>query len=276
MPVRISRRSQLAFAEFASASSTINQIARAFEGEGFFADPSQADVGGARRTTCAEYQNRIDPRADGAQRNLLNVYLEALESWTRESDRSLSPSALVVIRSLRRDGIPIDDAGHLTGPLPPPGLELADLDRVSDPGVLDEYLERMRTNIDRDTPAVIGAAKDLVESTCKLILDDRGIPYAAAAPLLDLYRAVALELRLSRDSVPANAKGSQAAQRALQGLVTTVQNLAELRNAIGVGHGRPQRVPALERHARLAMGASSTVADFLLSTWYARRDAHDG
>jgi hypothetical protein len=59
-------------------------------------------------------------------------------------------------------------------------------------------------------------------------------------------------------------------------LVTTVQNLAELRNAIGVGHGRPQRVPALERHARLAMGASSTVADFLLSTWHARRDAHDG
>jgi Abortive infection C-terminus len=134
----------------------------------------------------------------------------------------------------------------------------------------------MRTNIDRDTPAVIGAAKDLVESTCKLILDDRGIAYAAAAPLLDLYRAVALELRLSRDSVPANAKGSEAAQRALQGLVTTVQNLAELRNAIGVGHGRPQRVPALERHARLAMGASSTVADFLLSTWYARRDAPDG
>jgi hypothetical protein len=55
-----------------------------------------------------------------------------------------------------------------------------------------------------------------------------------------------------------------------------VQNLAELRNAIGVGHGRPQPVRALERHARLAMGASSTVADFLLSTWHARRDAHDG
>jgi hypothetical protein len=276
MPVRISRRSQLAFAEFASASSTINEIARAFESEGFFADPSQADVGGARRSTCAEYQDRIDPHGEGAQRHLLNVYLEALESWMREADRSLSRSALVLIRSLRRDGIPIDDAGHLTGPLPPPGLELAGVDRLSDPGVLDVYLERMRANIDRDTPAVIGAAKDLVESTCKLILDDRGVAYAAAAPLLDLYRAVAQELRLSRDSVPANARGSQAAQRALQGLVTTVQNLAELRNAIGVGHGHPQRVPALERHARLAMGASSTVANFLLSTWRTRREADDG
>ena len=52
-----------------------------------------------------------------------------------------------------------------------------------------------------------------------------------------------------------------------------MQNLAEVRNALGVGHGRAQRVAALERHARLAMNASRTVADFLLTTWHERKGA---
>jgi hypothetical protein len=276
MSVRISRRSQLGFAEFATGWGTLMKIDLAFQSEGFEAGPAPQNTVGERRTACASYHARIDPRSDAQQRRLLNVYLDAIDSWGRAEDGSLENAATLLARSLRRDGIPIDDAGRLTGPLPAVELELADLDRLGDPGVLEEYLERMRANIDRDTPAVIGAGKELVEATCKLILDDSGIAYAAAAPVLDLYRAVAQELRLSRDSVPANARGSEAAQRALQGLVTTVQSLAELRNAIGAGHGRAQRVPALERHARLAMGASSTVADFLLSTWHARRGERRG
>lgn len=67
------------------------------------------------------------------------------------------------------------------------------------------------------------------------------------------------ELRLSRQAVPASAKGSEAAQRVLQGLVTSVENLEEPRHALGVGHGPAQRLPDLERHARLAVNASRTV-----------------
>ena len=128
----------------------------------------------------------------------------------------------------------------------------------------------MAENLDRDTPAVIGSAKELLESVCKVILDDARVEYARSASLPDLYKLVAIELRLSRKSVPPNSRGSEAAHRTLQGLVTTVQNLAELRNALGVGHGRGQRVPALERHARLAMNASYTVCAFLLATWNER------
>ena len=277
MPLRISKRTQLKFAEYATGWSTINQIARAFEAEGFESNSAQPDVGGARRSTCASFHNRIDPLSDKQQIRLLNVYLDAIASWGREADGTLPRTGLEVIRSLRRDGVPIDDEGHLTGPIPVDGgLELGDLRLLRDPGVLEEHLQRMQANIDRDTPAVIGAAKELVESVCKLILDDCGVAYAATATLPDLYKAVAQELKLSRESVPANAKGSEAAQRVLQGLVTAVQNLAELRNALGVGHGRALRVPALERHARLAMNSSRTLADFLLTTWHERKGAVTG
>jgi hypothetical protein len=277
VPLRISRRTQTKFAEYATGWSTINQIARTFEAEGFEANAKQTDVGGQRRTTCASYHALIDPHSDSQQRRLLSVYLDAIDSWGgRQDDGSLAKGALDVVRSLQRDGVPVDDAGRLTGPIPAGDLELPDLDNLADPGVLEEHLERMRANIDRDTSAVIASAKELLESVCKVILDDATVTYPASATLPELYKTVAQGLRLTRDSVPANAKGSEAAQRVLQGLVTAVQNLAELRNAIGLGHGRAQRVPALDRHARLAMNASYTVAAFLIATWSDRKGNSGG
>lgn len=275
MTFRISRRSQLRFAEFASHSSTVNGIYLVFEGEGFQANPDQKDVGGERRTACESFHSFIDQSSPSQQRQLLDVYLEALEAWSdaRSDDGTLvSRDARDLVHSLRRDRVPIDDAGHITGPLPDGvELEIPDLEHLPDAGVLEDHLQRMADNLDRDTPAVIGSAKELLESVCKVILDDAGVEYAPSASLPDLYKLVAIELRLSRDSVPQNAKGSEAAHRILQGLVTTVQNLAELRNALGAGHGRGQRVAALERHARLAMNASYTVCAFLLATWNQRR-----
>jgi plasmid stabilization system protein ParE len=280
VPLRISRRSQLKFAEFATRVSTVNRIYTVFKGEGFEANPNEEDAGGERRTACESFQSLIDPDSPSQQRRLLRVYLDALESWNdgRNGDGSfISREARDVVRSLRWDGIPVDDGGHLTAPLPEEAdLEFPNLQGLPDPDVLREHLRRMTANLEHDTPAVIGSAKELLESVCKVILDDAHVGYPPSASLPDLYKLVATELRLARDSVPQNAKGSEAAQRVLQGLVTAVQNLAELRNALGLGHGRAQRVPALERHARLAMNASYAASAFLLSTWTERQRAANG
>lgn len=50
-------------------------------------------------------------------------------------------------------------------------------------------------------------------------------------------------LKLSAESVPESTRGSQAAQRALPSLVVTIQSLAELRNELGLGHGRASTSP---------------------------------
>lgn len=45
---------------------------------------------------------------------------------------------------------------------------------------------------------------------------------------------------------------------------------AELRNELGIGHGRSTPSPALARHARLALNSTVTVTEFLLDTWQDR------
>ncbi|TDL34033.1 abortive infection family protein [Arthrobacter nitrophenolicus] len=69
---------------------------------------------------------------------------------------------------------------------------------------------------------------------------------------------------------PASARGSESSQKILRTLVTTVGTLAELRNELGIDHGKSERSAALARHARLALNATVTVAEFVLDTWQAR------
>jgi hypothetical protein len=130
----------------------------------------------------------------------------------------------------------------------------------------------MSVNVERDPAASVGSAKELLESVCKFIMEDYGIEYEKNESLLDLYKKAAKALKLDRQAVPDSAKGSAAAQRVLQNLATAVQSLAELRNELGVGHGKTKPSPAFARHARLAFNASRTVVEFLLETWHVRRE----
>jgi Abortive infection C-terminus len=56
-------------------------------------------------------------------------------------------------------------------------------------------------------------------------------------------------------------------------MTITVQSLAELRNELGIGHGRTAPGPALSRHARLAANAARTVVEFVLEAWHERKAA---
>jgi hypothetical protein len=216
-----------------------------------------------------------------AQR-LVGVYLDAVDDWgTRDrtfqpagDDEKLVDEARALVRALQRDGVPVDDDGKLVLGAAPPVLPLERFDRLAEPRVLLQHLERIDAGIAQDPATAIGSAKELVESTCKFILRDYDVAYdERRTDLVDLYKLVAEQLKLTREAVPVSTKGSRASHKVLQNLTTAVQSLAELRNELGVGHGRTAPSPALARHARLAANASRTVVEFLLETWHVRREA---
>lgn len=272
--MQISRRSRLKFGDFACDYAVLRLIDQAFLAEDFEPQPdySGSEIG-ERRARVAAYHATVDFGDRDQVRRLINVYVDAINSWGRTEDGELYPGALDMIRSLRRDGVPIDDAGELTAPLSDLAIPLERFDRLGDPHVVEQHLQRITANIHRDPAAAIGSAKELVESVCKCILDDYEVTYSASDVLLDLYKKAANELRLSREAVPNSVKGSAASHRVLQNLSTAVQSLAELRNEIGLGHGRTTLSPAFARHARLAANSSRAIVEFLLETWHERRSS---
>lgn len=193
-------------------------------------------------------------------------------------NKKLAADGWALVEVEQVSGRPIFGGRRIKGAKQPTtALKLPEYKRLRDPQVFHEHLRRIDAGLANDPPAAIASSKELVESACKVILDDYGIEYGRKDDLLELYKAAAKALKLSVDSVPESARGSQAAQRAARALASAVQSLAELRNELGLGHGRNSASKALTRHARLAFNSASAVSEFMLDTWHARRAAdHDG
>jgi hypothetical protein len=137
-------------------------------------------------------------------------------------------------------------------------------ERLDDPQVLRDHLRRIGRDLKTDPAGAIASSKELVETILRLILEDYKVETRKGEGLPDLYKKVQKALELNAEAVPESRKGSEATVKTLRSLVTAIQGLAELRNELGLGHGRARRSPALSRHGRLAFNAAVTVSEFLL------------
>lgn len=118
-----------------------------------------------------------------------------------------------------------------------------------------------------DPDGAITAARSLLESVAKHILDDLHVEYSPKADLPALYRSVATALKF------APAQHTEEAFKAiLGGCTSVVGGLANLRNAHGDAHGQGRRSfkPAA-RHAELAVNLAGSLAMFIIATHDARR-----
>jgi hypothetical protein len=83
--------------------------------------------------------------------------------------------------------------------------------------------------------------------------------------MLRLVRLTLEQLKLTPDTA---GNASETIRVLLMSLGTVAHKLAELRNLHGSGHGKDAAASALEvRHARLAVGAASTLGVFVVETY---------
>ena len=128
-------------------------------------------------------------------------------------------------------------------------------------------ITRMESSVENDPDLAIGTAKELVETCCKSILQERGVDVPKNANLLKLVRLASKELKLTPADIPEDAKAIDTIRGLLGNLAAITQRLAELRNQYGTGHGKVATSNGLgARHAKLAVGAASTLAVFLVET----------
>lgn len=128
-------------------------------------------------------------------------------------------------------------------------------------------ITRMESAVENDPGLAIGTAKELVETVCKTILKERNIAITGNEDLPKLVKETAKELKLTPSDIPDDAKASESIKRLLSNLATITNGVAELRNSYGTGHGKDAKSKGLRpRHAKLAVGAASTLAIFLVET----------
>lgn len=113
-----------------------------------------------------------------------------------------------------------------------------------------------------DPEGAITAARTLIESVCKHILDDARISYSDRTDLPSLWKLCARELNLSPGQ-----HDEEIFKKILGGCQTIVNSLGVLRNKVGDAHGTGRRaVRPKPRHAELAVTLAGAMATFLVAT----------
>lgn len=132
---------------------------------------------------------------------------------------------------------------------------------------LAEQIRRMKDSVETDPSLAIGTAKELIETCCKTILAERGQEILGTPDIPTLTKATLKELHIVPEGIPSAARGADVIKRILSNLSTVGHGLAELRGIYGTGHGQHGSASGLTtRHAKLAVGAASTLAVFLFET----------
>jgi hypothetical protein len=193
------------------------------------------------------------------------------ESLRQLYNEYLKNDGFQLVEKTRISGKPIY-VGRYVGITGSPGVSAAkESFSGADLTYVSQQITRMEAAINNDPDLAIGTAKELVETCCRTILTERKVEIPKNPDLTKLTKLTCKELELTPDDIPEKAKASETIKRLLSNLATITQGVAELRNHYGTGHGKAASSKGLSpRHAKLAVGAASTLAVFLAETHQVR------
>jgi hypothetical protein len=227
-----------------------------------------------------------DPRFDLLHADdelFLNFLCETLHPVVRSDPEEVECLRQLYNHFLRGDGYELLEKARMAGrPVfaarQAKGIDLSSLKTLKEafsdgsPTYIARQITRMESNIDSDPDLAIGTAKELIETVCRTILAQRSIEAPVTLELAQLVKLTSKELKLTPSDIGDEEAASDSIRRLLGNLGTITQSLAELRNRFGTGHGKAADSRGLQpRHAKLAVGAASTLALFLHETSQAQR-----
>jgi hypothetical protein len=275
----ISKKTRSEFREY-FVGWTLREITMEFDAADIpVAEDYQPNCSGERRTLVEKYYHAVDFTNWKDVRKVLKLYENTLVQLEHRIANTWNPDDTkrefeALKKWLARDGFHYENSRLLHAG------QVASLPTVHEAAAafdvpeLHRQLERLRSAVEDDPALAIGTAKELVETTCKTILNTRKVAFDESADVIELMKAARKELHLLPDDVPDAAKGADVMRRLLSNLGTVAQGLGELRNLYGTGHGKTGAAKGLgPRHARLAVGCAATLATFLLET-HEQRSVH--
>jgi hypothetical protein len=208
----------------------------------------------------------------------LRFLAETVHPVVRSNETEVEQLLDLYNRHLVHDGWEIREVSKISGrpvfaahsrlTVPPPLGQVEKSVKAGDMTYLSQQITRMESSVETDPTLAIGTAKELIETCCSTILVELGVTPNKEWNLSRLVKETAARLRLTPNDVADGARGAESIRQVLGSLGGMVGGIAELRNSYGTGHGKALGHGGLgPRHARLAVGAASTLAIFLFETF---------
>lgn len=258
-PALVSPRTRRAFRELATGI-VLREIEGMWQDEGFAPGPGNAESG-ERRNLYQCYLDAVDWADPGHVGRALRVF----EVTAQGIDPEYTKGAFGY---LTRDGYRVEENGRITGG-PVAVLRDGALADLADPSAIREGLQRISRALQEDDPTqAIGSAKELIESTAKVVLHHVGQQVDPKDDVPQLVLKAQKALSVHPTSAAAGPDTSEAVKKILGGATTITTGLAELRNrGYGTGHGQARsRVGLGARHARMAVTGAQLWCEFILDT----------
>ncbi len=232
---------------------------------------------GQRRSLVEQYYHTLDFNDPIDVRKFINLYGNVLSTLEDRTKNDLYPKDTkkinrIIFNGLKKwiekDGFIYED-GNIKENTKNILIDetVKTLEKI-DGDYVNKQLERINESIEKEPDLAIGTAKELIETVCKTILDERNVDYGKSEKIGELVKKVRKVIKLLPDDIDNKVKGEGVIKVLLSNLGNIAQNMAELRGLYGTGHGKSAKTKSglTQRHARLAAGAASTLAIFLYET----------
>lgn len=227
---------------------------------------------GSRLPTLVEALERAN--RDGDQTILRNIVERAADPRDFLDDLDRHQAVIDYLNArLSYDGLELQRVGSAVR-LGTPGTSSSVVDALANAVVVIDFdtvrrdLDRALASAEHDPEDAVTSACSVVESVCRSVLIELGLPLPQRKDIQGLYQAVREPLGLTPDKqgVPDEIAGD--VRTILGGLNSVVNGVGSLRTHAGDAHGRERGYRRIDaRIARLAINSASTVSLFVLETW---------
>lgn len=198
----------------------------------------------------------------------LTVLGQIIEGYVEYVPNSFNPEAQAenkarIEEALTKTNLRYVQGGVVCTSAASPSLSLKDIIKKHDIVSINSEFDRALKNIESNPPEAVSAACNILESICKVYIEDEGLGMPKKLDLQPVWAVVREDLGFDPKIIE-----DRDLKEILSGMFAAVNGIAALRSHASSAHGPGRKRYNLEpRHARLAIHSAHTIASFIMESW---------
>lgn len=228
---------------------------------------------GSKPTKALEWLRRTNNDRSAKPLDVLGRLIENYMEEPLDPDNTLNQARLRdrerITSILAQSELQYVHGGKVVCALGAPSRTLEEFIKDRDLASLDVEFSRALSNVEVSPREAVSAASNILESVCKVYIDEEGLELPAKQDLKPVWTVVRKHLGFDPSTIE-----DQDLQQILSGLISIVEGIGSLRTHASSAHGAGKKSYKLEpRHARLAVHSAHTVTLFILESWRKKKQS---